>query len=212
MYLPEHFAAPSTGAIHDVVTAVRIGELVTFDGSALTASTMPWVLDRDRGEFGVLRGHLARANPQWASARADVEAMVIFRGPDAYVSPSYYPSKPRHGKVVPTWNYIAAHATGPLTIHDDPVWIERIVRDLTSLHESPLAEPWSVDDAPRSYIEAMLGQIVGIEIPITRLEGKWKLSQNRAAEDQAGVMAALAAGSPTDRAVADEMLRNPSKA
>ncbi len=202
MYLPDHFTAPSTRNIHEAMVTATIGELVTFDGTALTGSTLPWVLDRDRSEYGTLRGHVARANPQWQTAVAHVDALVIFHGPDAYVSPSMYPSKPRHGRVVPTWNYVTVHASGPLIIHDDAAWVEQLVRDLTIVHESTRAEPWSVDDAPRNYIDAMIGQIVGVEIPITRLEGKWKLSQNRSAEDHDGTAWAMATGSPMEQAVA----------
>ena len=207
MYLPDHFAAPSTSDIHDAMTSANIGELVTFDGAALAGSTLPWVLDHDRGEYGTLRGHVARANPQWQTAVAHIDALAIFHGPDAYVSPSMYPSKPRHGRVVPTWNYVTVHASGSLVVHDDAAWVERLVRDLTSVHESTRTEPWSIDDAPRSYIDAMLGQIVGVEIPITRLTGKWKLSQNRPTEDHDGVAAELAAGSQGDQAVAGLMTR-----
>ena len=205
MYLPDHFAAPSTRDIHEAMVAANIGELVTFDSTSLTGSTLPWVLDGNRGEFGTLRGHVARANPQWQTAVANVDALVIFHGPDAYVSPSMYPSKPRHGRVVPTWNYVTVHASGPLVIHDDAAWVEQLVRDLTTIHESMRSEPWSVDDAPRNYLDAMIGQIVGVEIPITKLDGKWKLSQNRAEEDHAGATAALAGGTPTDQAIAKLM-------
>jgi transcriptional regulator len=156
--------------------------------------------------LGTLRGHIARANPQWRTAKPDVEAMVLFQGPHAYVSPSLYPSKARDGKVVPTWNYIAIHAHGTLTFTDDAEALRGIVARLTNVHEKKRAASWSIDDAPADYIDKMLRAIVGFSLTITRLEGKWKVSQNRDAADRAGVRDTFAASDDhAERALAAAM-------
>ncbi len=196
MYLPAHFAETRIDVLHDALRTHGAAELVTFDGEGLVASTVPLLLDPDAGPLGTLRGHLARANPQWRTATAAVEALVIVRGPDAYVSPSAYPSKAVDGKVVPTWNYLTVQARGPLVVHDDPAWTKSLVSALTDRHEAARAEPWAVTDAPEDYVAAMLRAIVGIEIPISRLEGKWKVSQNRPAADRDGVVADLTVRAP----------------
>ncbi|MGH7006456.1 MAG: FMN-binding negative transcriptional regulator, partial [Alphaproteobacteria bacterium] len=155
---------------------------------------------------GTLVGHIARPNPQGRGARDDVDALAIFHGPQAYISPNWYPTKREHGKVVPTWNYVTVHAYGPLRIIDDADWLRRLVTRLTDLHESTSAVPWKVTDAPDAFIDQMLKGIVGIEIPLRRLDGKWKLSQNRAAPDQAGTIAGLEARGDSDsRHIADAM-------
>ena len=142
--------------------------------------------------WGVLHGHVARNNQQW-KVLATGEALVIVRGPDAYISPSWYATKREHGRVVPTWNYITAHLYGRLVIHDDPAWVEANVRALTAKHEANREAPWSVDDAPEPYLEGQLKAIVGVEIVIDRVEGKWKLSQNRSDADIAGTIDGLEA-------------------
>jgi transcriptional regulator len=205
MYRPAHFALP-----HDELTAfvgaAGPAHLVTRGPEGLDASVVPMLLDPGVGPNGALLGHLARANPQWrdASGRA---ALAIFTGPDAYVSPSMYPTKPDDPRVVPTWNYEVAHVHGRLVVHDDPMWVEQLVRRLTDRHELGRDEPWSVDDAPAEYIERMVRAIVGIEVVIDRIEGKRKLSQNRPEVDRVGVESALAAGPPADQAVAAAMRR-----
>lgn len=196
MYLPAHFAETRLPVLHEAIRAAGAAELVTFDGTGIVASTVPLLLDSAVGPYGVLRGHLARANPQWRSVATDVDALVVFRGPDAYVSPSAYPSKAVDGRVVPTWNFLTIHARGPFVVHDDAAWTERMVRDLTDHHEASRTEPWSVDDAPADYVDGMLRAIVGIEIPLRVLEGKWKLSQNRPAADRTGVVDDLAGRAP----------------
>jgi transcriptional regulator len=153
---------------------------------------LPFVHEPDAGEHGALLGHVARNNPQWREA-AEGEALVIVRGPDAYVSPSWYASKAEHGRVVPTWNYVTAHVYGRLLVHDDSAWVEALVRRLTEQREASLPHPWSVDDAPPAFVAGQLRAIVGVELRITRIEAKAKLSQNRPAADVEGVIAGLAA-------------------
>jgi transcriptional regulator len=152
---------------------------------------LPFVFDPDAGEHGALLGHVARNNPQWREAGTG-EALVIVRGPDAYVSPSWYASKAEHGRVVPTWNYVTAHVYGRLVVHDDTRWVEALVRRLTEQREAVLPHPWSVDDAPPAFVAGQLRAIVGLELTITRIEAKAKLSQNRPADDVDGVVAGLA--------------------
>jgi transcriptional regulator len=201
MYRPQHFAVDDPQLVHEALRRYPAAELITLGSDGLEASTVPLLLD----VTGTPRlvGHLARANPQWKRFDANTEALAVFRGPDAYVSPGWYPSKAEHAKVVPTWNYITVHARGALVVHDDPVWVEQLVRRLTTEHEATLAQPWSVDDAPATYIDAMVKSIVGIELHITSLEGKWKLSQNRPEPDVAGVVRNLSERSPGDVAVAN---------
>jgi transcriptional regulator len=205
VYRPKAFDIADIAEIHDIIERSGPAHLVSMSDGALVTSILPMLLDRSRGEFGTLLGHLARPNEQWRDVDTSVEAVVIFTGPDAYVSPSFYPSKAETGKVVPTWNYVTIDAYGPLIVHDDREFVEMVVRGLTAKYEGRRAEPWSVDDAPAQYVEAMLGGIVGVEVPITRLEGKAKLSQNRGAADAEGVVAGLSAGTPMERDVAELM-------
>lgn len=198
MYNPPHFAQNSHEAIVDLIRQANIGELVTLGADGLLASTVPLLWEPD-GEHGRLVGHLARANQQWKTTDASVEALVIFRTVDAYVSPSYYASKAEHGKVVPTWNYVSVHARGPLVIHDDREWVRALVSRLTTRHEEDRETPWSIDDAPADFIDKQLAAIVGIEIPITALEGKQKLSQNRPAADIEGVITGLQSRTPGEQ-------------
>ena len=195
MYLPPHFTAPDAGEVAAFVDAVAAADLVTFDGTKPVASLIPIIWDRDTADPsldnpGRLLGHLALANPQWESVTAGTTALAIVHGPQAYVSPNWYPSKARHGRVVPTWNYVTVHFTGPLTVHRDPEWIRDVVTRLTRRHETGPA-PWAVTDAPPGYINGQLRGIVGVELTIATVEAKHKLSQNRSADDQASVAAAL---------------------
>jgi len=185
-------------------------DLITATDSGLLATLLPFSYDPDRGERGALLGHVARNNDQWRLP-AIGEALVIVRGPDAYVSPTWYASTAEHGRVVPTWNYITAHLYGNLIVHDDVAWLSALVRRLTEKHESGKTPRWSVDDAPGSYISGQLRAIVGMEIAITRVEAKWKLSQNRSAADAEGVVTALQAGTPADQAVGEQMRRLPRR-
>jgi len=191
MYTPPAFRIDDRVEIHAMMRACRLATLVTATADGLLATPLPLILSPDDGEFGVLHGHLARANPQWHKA-AIGEAMVLFAGPDAYVTPSWYETKRETGKVVPTWNYQAVHAYGPAEFFDDPDRLLEAVTRLTDLHESERAEPWVVSDAPPDFVKAQLRGIVGVRIPITRLEGKRKMSQNRPLADRRGVAEGLA--------------------
>ena len=188
MYVPQHFAADDD-AVRDLLSNHGAADLVTMTSDGLLATMLPFVYDRSRH---VLLGHLARNNDHW---RHEVigDALVIMRGPDAYISPAWYASKRDHGRVVPTWNYITAHVYGTLTVHDDPAWVEDVVRRLSDHHEAGRAEPWSVDDAPPKYVAGQLRAIVGVELAISRVEAKYKLSQNRPEADVDGVIAGLRA-------------------
>jgi transcriptional regulator len=199
VYLPPHFTAPDAGEVAAFVDAVAAADLVTFDGTKPVASLIPIIWDHDAGErsdtgdHGRLLGHLALANPQWESVTAGTTALAIVHGPQAYVSPNWYPSKARHGRVVPTWNYVTVHFTGPLTVHRDPEWIRDVVTRLTRRHEGSRPAPWAVTDAPPDYINGQLRGIVGVELTIATVEAKHKLSQNRGADDRASVAEALRA-------------------
>lgn len=200
MYVPAHFAA-SDSEIRELLTHHGAADLVTSTGSALTATLLPFVYDPTVGDHGALLGHLARNNDQWQHPVVG-EALVIVRGPDGYVSPSWYPSKAEHGRVVPTWNYVTAHVYGRLVIHDDPDWVHALVRRLTDRHEAGNPNPWSVDDAPTPFIAGQLRAIVGVELVITRVESKTKLSQNRSAADIDGVITGLEEHGDTPTATA----------
>ena len=187
MYAPTHFEETRLDALHALVEAHPLGTLVTHSAEGLNADHIPFEIAAPTAgaPFGTLRAHVARANPLWRQAGADV--LVVFQGPSAYVSPSLYAEKPASGKVVPTYNYAVVHAHGALRAIEDPAWILALLERLTARHESARAAPWAVRDAPPEYIDALLKAIVGIEIPLDRLQGKWKLSQNRPPADQAAV-------------------------
>jgi transcriptional regulator len=193
MYLPTHFEETRAEILHELLRAHPLGLLVTQDsGGALAANSVPFVLDADpAGGPGILRAHVARANPLWREARLGAESLVVFQGPQAYISPSFYVSKAEHGKVVPTWNYVMVQARGRLRAIDDEAWVRAFVNRLTERHEAPRDKPWAVSDAPDDFIATMLKAIVGIEITLTALTGKWKVSQNRSAADRAGVAKGL---------------------
>ncbi|HWI11229.1 MAG TPA: FMN-binding negative transcriptional regulator [Burkholderiaceae bacterium] len=193
MYLPAHFEESRPELLHALLRRHPLGLLVTQDAAGtLGADSVPFILDADpAGGPGILRAHVARANPVWREARGDVDALVVFQGPQAYISPAFYPSKAEHGKVVPTWNYVTVQARGRLRAIDDADWLRAFVTRLTERHETPRAQPWAVSDAPAEYIATMLHAIVGIEIVLTALTGKWKVSQNRSAADRAGVARGL---------------------
>jgi transcriptional regulator len=199
MYVPRHFAA-SDEDVRRLLAGDGAADLITFTEQGLLATFLPFLYDAERGTHGSLLGHVARNNDQWRRPPVG-EAMVIVRGPDAYISPSWYPSKAEHGRVVPTWNYLTAHVYGELVVHDDVVWLDGLVRRLTERHEAGTAQPWSVDDAPSRFIAGQLRAIVGVELVISRIEAKLKLSQNRPAADIDGVIAGLA--SRGDQAGAD---------
>ncbi|CAO3358134.1 FMN-binding negative transcriptional regulator [Azospirillum melinis] len=202
MYVPPAFREDDLPTLHALMRETRLANLVTATDEGLMATPLPLFLAPDEGPCGTLYGHLARANPQWKQQSLG-EAMVLFTGPEAYVSPSWYASKEEHGKVVPTWNYIAVHAYGPAEFFDDADRLLEVVTRLTNLHEGRRVVPWAVADAPVDFIRAQLRGIVGLRLPITRIQGKRKMSQNRSAEDRAGVAAGLATSDRnSDREVA----------
>lgn len=215
MYIPDHFR-PTDADVSHLLANIGAADLITATAEGLLATMLPLIHEppgttEESGEHGRLMGHLARPNRQWKLAPIG-EALVIVRGPDAYISPAWYATKQEHGRVVPTWNYITAHLHGRLVVHDDAAWVEANVRALSDRHEAHRAEPWSVDDAPPAYIAGQLKAIVGVEIQISRIEAKFKLGQNRSIEDVDGAIAGLEAGpapeagtAPLDAAVARAM-------
>ncbi len=205
MYVPNHFKEDRVPELHAQIRAIGFGSLITNSADGMEASHVPMLIDPEPGPLGTLRGHIARGNGQWKRAAQGFnggggEALVTFLGPDAYVTPNWFPSKRETGKVVPTWNYIAIHAYGPLHFFEDKAPLLDIVTRLTNLHEGKRKKPWAVTDAPADYIDAMLKAIVGFELPIARLEGKWKLSQNKSTADVAGIRDGLAAEKDEDTA------------
>jgi transcriptional regulator len=191
VYIPPLFKEDRIEVLHDAIRNAGLATLVTLMADGLIASHVPMLLDAGPGPYGTLLGHVARPNPQARGAVAGTEALAIFQGPDAYITPSWYETKRRDAKVVPTWNYVTIHAYGTVTFFNDTDRLRGIVTRLTDREEGRRTEPWAVTDAPAEYIDAMLKGIVGFAIPIARLEGKWKMSQNRPAEDRAGVVAGL---------------------
>ena len=207
MYLPEAFAETRVEVLAELMRTAAVAQLVTLTPEGLVATTLPMLFVPAAGTKGSLIGHVARANAQWKTSSATVDALALFAGPDAYVSPSLYPAKREHGRVVPTWNYTGVHVHGRLIVHDEPEWKLDLVRRLTEHHERARAQPWAVDDAPADFVARQLGAIVGLEVAITRIEGKRKLSQNRGTADVEAVAEALSAGSAREQAVAAEMRR-----
>ncbi len=201
MYVPPAFRETDEAAIHETMRAAPLASLVTATADGLLCTPLPLLLAPEEGERGVLYGHLARANPHWR-APALAESLAIFSGPDAYVTPSWYATKRETGKVVPTWNYVAIHAYGTAEFFDEPDRLLAVVTRLTERHEGERPAPWAVADAPADFVAAQLRGIVGLRLPIARLEGKRKMSQNRSAADRAGVAAGLAAGDDGARRVA----------
>lgn len=201
MYVPAHFAAPDEAAVRDLLTNHGAADLITNTDDGMLATLLPFAYDPDTGEHGALLGHLARNNDQWKRP-ARGEALVIVRGPDAYVTPTWYASTAEHGRVVPTWNYVTAHVYGELVVHDDPAWLDGLVRRLTEHHEAGIAKPWSVDDAPAEFYAGQLRAIVGVEVRISRIEAKFKLSQNRTEADVAGVIDGFTAAGDATMAAA----------
>jgi transcriptional regulator len=203
MYVPDYFNESRPEALQALIRARPLGVLVTLSASGLEANHIPFVFASDGGPKGSLLGHVARQNPVWRDFGPDRTALAIFQGPSAYISPSWYPAKKEHGRVVPTWNYVVVHAHGALKVHDDPAWIRRQVDLLTNQMESVRESPWAVSDAPADYVEQLAQGIVGIEFVIDRLAGKWKASQNHPPANKAGVIAGLeASGQPGDAEMA----------
>src|SRR3989441_4643551 len=191
MYLPKHFEETRVPVLHELIRAHPLGALVVLTSRGLPANPIPFEVEPDPAPFGTLRGHIARANPLWGDFSRDVEALAIFQGPGTYISPSWYPTKREHGKVVPTWNYAVVHAYGALRVIDDPVWLRAQLEALVRRHEAQSAAPWSISDAPPEFIGRMIESIIGFEIAISRVKGKWKVSQNQPAANRAGVVDGL---------------------
>lgn len=216
MYLPSHFEETRPELLHALLRAHPLGLLITTDAAgAPVANPIPFMLDANRGPLGTLVGHVARANPVWRPASGAVgapDALVVFQGPDGYISPNGYASKAEHGKVVPTWNYAVVQARGPLVVLDDAAAAHALVSRLTERHEATQARPWAVTDAPEDYVASMLRAIVCIEIPLTTLVGKYKLSQNRSAADRDGVVASLRAGPAAESHTLARWMQSPDGA
>jgi len=191
MYTPKHFEEPRIEVMHELMRARPLATLVTLTSNGLNANHIPLHLVDAPAPFGTLRGHVARANPMWSDYAEDVEVLAIFHGSDSYITPSWYATKKETGKVVPTWNYAVVHAYGTMRVIDDPAWVRAQLEALTDHNENIFTKPWAVADAPHEYTEKLIGAIVGIEIVITKLSGKWKVSQNQPEPNQAGVIAGL---------------------
>ena len=219
MYLPQHFTLSDMAEIQAFVDAAQAADLVTFDGTKPVSTLLPVIWDRPAGPadatqdgeaepagYGRLFGHIAIANEQWRTALPGAQALAIVHGPQAYISPTWYEAKARHGRVVPTWNYEAVHLTGTVTFHQDTQWLRALVTRLTRLHEDDRQHPWAVTDAPPEYIDGQLRAIVGVELAVTTVEAKQKLSQNRSELDREGVVAGLRGDpGPGPAAIADRM-------
>jgi transcriptional regulator len=232
MYIPRHFGLEDRPQISEFVAAAGAAHLVTFDGAELTATLLPVIWDQDdstshasgngngNGDgtgagagYGRLLGHIALANRQWETAQPGVPALAIVHGPQAYISPNWYASKREHGRVVPTWNYVTVHFTGPVTFHRDPEWLRGLVTRLTTKYEGQREQPWHVTDAPPAFIDGQLRGIVGVEMTVTRVEAKAKLSQNRGAADRAGAIEGLRGEDhPGSAEIADLMVRREAEA
>ena len=199
MYIPKFNEETRTPILHQLIRTHPLASLITYGKSGLFASHLPLILEDQPAPLGLLKGHLSRANAQWKDFAPGIEALAIFSGPQHYISPSWYEEKQATGKVVPTWNYVVVHAYGHLKVIEDSAWLRAHVQSLTEIHEAANLEagkvegkvPWKVSDAPESYIHSLLKGIVGLEFAITRIEGKWKLSQNRSEADRRGVIAGL---------------------
>ena len=209
MYLPAHFEEGRSEVLHALMREHPFATLITHGDNGLTANHLPLHLAPEIAPLGALQGHVARANPLWQEP-ADTDVLVIFHGPQTYVTPSWYPTKREHGKAVPTWNYVVVHARGRLRAIDDPGWLRQQLETLVASHEAGFAEPWQIADAPPDYIDKMLTAIVGIEITITELKGKWKISQNQPLANRAGVVAGLRQQGTADAlAMAELVARTP---
>lgn len=211
MYQPSHHREDRLEIQHALIRAHPLGTLVTMTKAGLVANALPFILDSSQGPNGTLQAHLARANSQWRDCDPGVDALVIFQGPESYITPSWYATKQETGKVVPTWNYAIVQASGPMRTIEDRDWLAVQTAALTATQEGARAEPWAVSDAPPAFVEAQIKGIVGIEIPISRIEGKWKVSQNRPEADRRGVVEGLrTAGDPASEAMAN-LVRESSK-
>ncbi|HWZ52108.1 MAG TPA: FMN-binding negative transcriptional regulator [Granulicella sp.] len=193
MYIPQANEEKRIPILHQLIQAEPLAALVTLSGGGLLATHLPMVLEASADSLGTLRGHVSRANPQWRDLDSSVDALAIFSGPQHYITPNWYPGKQEHGKEVPTWNYVVVHAYGPLQVIADQHWLLTHIEQLTAQSEVDAPTPWRVSDAPAEFIRTLLNGIIGFELPIHRLEGKWKVSQNRSARDKQSVIDGLTA-------------------
>jgi transcriptional regulator len=207
VYLPAHFEETRADVLRALIAEHALGVLVTLGSEGLSANHIPFLLDDRTGEHGTLIGHVARSNPVWHDRDDNVEALVIFQGPTAYISPNWYETKRETHEVVPTYNYAVVHVYGNVIVHHDAKWLRGVVGRLTKRFESEQPKPWKMADAPAPYLDRQLSNIVGVEIPISRIVGKWKVSQNRPVADRIGATQGLrASGDAEDAAMADLIL------
>jgi len=205
MYTPKPFREDRLDVLHAFIREHPFATIVNAGPEGPVATHAPLELDAAAGPKGTLIGHLAKANPQWRAMQSAEPTLVIFHGPQAYVSPSFYPSKKEHGRVVPTWDYVAVHARGRAKTFDDPEELRTLLVALTDRHEQPRPAPWALNDAPEDYLRGAMGAIVGFRIEIETLEGQWKVSQNRSEADRRGVIEGLGAGDEQARAIAAQV-------
>jgi len=203
MYTPKHFSAPSEAALHELIRAYPFATLIMTTGSGVEVNHLPLYLD----DQGVLSGHLARASPLWQAVQAEQPVMAVFHGPHAYVTPSWYATKTQTGMVVPTWNYVVAHVRGTLRVIEDAHWLRAHLAALTAQQEAAFEQPWQLEDAPAGFIDKLMQAVVGIEIEITQLTGKWKVSQNQPLTNQLGVLQGLGASEATHGKAMAEIVR-----
>ncbi|MDF1583178.1 MAG: FMN-binding negative transcriptional regulator [Methyloprofundus sp.] len=191
MYIPDQFQEPRIEVMHELIRSYPLATVVTLSSDGLSANHIPFHLSVDSPPFGILQGHVARSNPLWNDFAEDIGVLAVFHGPNAYISPSWYATKTETGKAVPTWNYMVVHAYGSLKVVDEASWLRSNLESLTAHNEASFAEPWQVSDAPHGFTERLMGAIVGIEIVVTKIVGKWKVSQNQSPENRAGVIQGL---------------------
>ena len=209
LYVPKFNEEKDVAILHSLVKSKPLGAWSAIADGEIVINHIPFVLHESRGELGTLVGHVARSNNIWQEFSTDVNSVVVFQGDQAYVTPSWYPSKHKHGKAVPTWNYIVVHAHGIPRIFEDREWILQHINELTDIHESEQSLPWKVSDAPEEYIEKLIGVIVGIEIPIAKLTGKRKLGQNRPEPDKLGTIAGLMSrDDPQSHGLANQLMQH----
>jgi transcriptional regulator len=208
VYTPVHFAEQREPVLRELIKARPLATLIVSTPRGLDAQHLPLLLDETRASPGALQGHVAKANLVWSEVASGAEVLAVFHGPQHYVSPSWYPSKREHGKVVPTWNYVVVHARGTITWNTDSAWLRALLERTTSSQESPRPEPWRIDEAPASFVDRNIEAIVGLEIAVHELTGKWKLSQNRSAADRSGVVAGLLAEGGDDAVDLANLMRD----
>jgi len=211
MYLEKRYEETRVAVMHDLIRAHPLATLVTQVTDGLDANHIPMIIDESPAPFGTLRGHIARANPLLNDMAANTEALAIFHGPQTYISPSWYVTKKETGRVAPTWNYAVVHAYGPLRLVEDAAWIRMQLEALTAHNESAFPEPWAVSDAPEDFVEKLIGAIVGFEMPVTRMTGKWKVSQNQPPRNRASVIENLNASGRPDASVMGALIEKAAK-